>query len=162
MQTELLDRYEEVKQGAVDTARIFSVPEPDTIGINQTTFTWTSGSGSQTHAAPSGTTQRNFALNINESLLFKRGQINLVVGPTGSGKTSLLMALLGKSPPRSSYPIAGLIYESAYVGEMHAIPSGPESFVSLPRAGGIAYAAQESWIQSETIQVGIIIYRRVL
>ena len=132
LQTELLDRYEEVKQGAVDTARIFSVPEPDTIGINETTFTWTSGSGSQTHAALSGTTQRNFALNIDELLLFKRGQINLVVGPTGSGKTSVLMTLLG---------------------EMHYIPSGPDSWVNLPREGGVAYAAQESWVLNETIKV---------
>ena len=40
-----------------------------------------------------------------------------------------------------------------YTGEMHAIPSGPKSYVELPRAGGVAYAAQESWIQNETIKV---------
>ncbi len=33
------------------------------------------------------------------------------------------------------------------------MPSGPDSFVSVPRTGGVAYAAQESWIQSETIRV---------
>ena len=36
---------------------------------------------------------------------------------------------------------------------MHAIPSGPESFVELPREGGVALAAQESWIQNDTIRV---------
>ena len=41
-------------------------------------------------------------------------------------------------------------------GEMHAIPSGPESFVELPREGGVAYAAQESWIQNETIKVCVL------
>lgn len=41
------------------------------------------------------------------------------------------------------------------VGEMHYIPSGPDSFVSLPRTGGVAYAAQESWVQNETIKVSV-------
>ena len=72
-------------------------------------------------------------LHIDDELFFKRGKINLVVGPTGSGKTSLLMALLG---------------------EMHYIPAMPDSFVSLPREGGVAYAAQESWVQNDTIKVG--------
>ena len=43
---------------------------------------------------------------------------------------------------------------TVWEGEMHAIPSGPESFVELPRAGGVALAAQESWIQNDTIRVG--------
>ena len=62
-------------------------------------------------------------LRTDEEPPFKRGKVNLVVGPTGSGKTSLLMALLG---------------------EMHYIPAGPDSIVSLPREGGVAYAAKES------------------
>ena len=36
-------------------------------------------------------------LRIDEEVQFKRGHINLIVGPTGSGKTSFLMALLGTS-----------------------------------------------------------------
>lgn len=38
-------------------------------------------------------------------------------------------------------------------GEMHFVPSGPGSWYSLPREGGVAYAAQESWVQNETIRV---------
>lgn len=68
-------------------------------------------------------------------MTFKRGAINLVVGPTGAGKTSMLMALLG---------------------EMHYLPAGPESYVALPREGGVAYAAQESWVQNETIRDNIL------
>lgn len=73
-----------------------------------------------------------FRLHIDDEVVFKRGAFNLIVGPTGSGKTSILMALLG---------------------EMHYIPSGPESWTNLPRDGGVAYAAQESWVQNETIKV---------
>ena len=71
-------------------------------------------------------------LTIDDEVVFKRGKINLIIGPTGAGKTSLLMALLG---------------------EMHFIPQGPDSFYNLPRSGGIAYAAQESWVQNDTIKV---------
>lgn len=41
----------------------------------------------------------------------------------------------------------------ALLGEMHYVPSGPGSYSQLPRSGGIAYAAQESWVQNETIRV---------
>ncbi|KAF8876218.1 hypothetical protein CPB84DRAFT_1853036 [Gymnopilus junonius] len=61
--------------------------------------------------------------------------INLIIGPTGSGKTALLMALLG---------------------EMHFIRSSADSWFNLPREGGIAYAAQESWVLNETIRENIL------
>ena len=103
LQTELLDVFEEAKQGAVGEEQgalqgeqIRRVPDPDSIGIKQTTFTWTNDGEAQTPVTPSIAGRRKFMLNIDGELLFKRGQMNLVVGPTGSGKTSLLMALLGK------------------------------------------------------------------
>ncbi|KAI1792393.1 P-loop containing nucleoside triphosphate hydrolase protein [Ganoderma leucocontextum] len=141
--TELLDEYEVTKQGSTHGNDIRRLPEHRTIGIKQTTFTWANDGASPSSVSTptmpgtlgSGRRQRKFVLNVDGEVLFRRGQINLIVGPTGSGKTSLLMALLG---------------------EMHAIPSGPESFVELPRAGGVAYAAQESWIQNETIRDNIL------
>jgi hypothetical protein len=42
---------------------------------------------------------------------------------------------------------------SFYIGELHFVPSGPDSWFNLPRAQGVAYAAQESWVQNETIKV---------
>jgi ABC-type Mn2+/Zn2+ transport system ATPase subunit len=101
--------------------------DPTVIGFRDAVFSWSNTSdGSLT---PS---KRQFSLRIEENLFFKHGRINLVVGPTGSGKTSLLMALLG---------------------EMHFVRSGPDSFFNLPRGNGVAYAAQESWVQNETIKV---------
>ena len=102
------------------------------IGIHHASFTWANDS-SKLAVTPGGTRKRMFMLHVDEELFFKRGKINLIVGPTGSGKTSLLMALLG---------------------EMHYIPAGPDSFISLPREGGVAYAAQESWAQNDTIKAG--------
>ena len=39
---------------------------------------------------------------------------------------------------------------------MHFIPSGIDSWYNLPRDQGIAYAAQESWVQNETIRNNIL------
>ncbi|KAJ6594858.1 P-loop containing nucleoside triphosphate hydrolase protein [Mycena capillaripes] len=125
--TELLDAFTEK-----ETPELFT-PDPaaeQQIGFRNATFAWSKESdGSLTRS------QRQFLLKIEGELLFQRGRINLVVGPTGSGKTSLLMALLG---------------------EMHWIPSSPDSWYNLPRTSGVAYAAQESWVLNETIRANIV------
>lgn len=41
-------------------------------------------------------------------------------------------------------------------GEMHFSASTPESWVNLDRRDGVAYAAQESWVQNETIRENIL------
>ncbi|KAF8758900.1 P-loop containing nucleoside triphosphate hydrolase protein [Rhizoctonia solani] len=72
--------------------RLYLVPPPpDAIGFRNATFAWSR----QAPATPTPS-RRNFRLHIDQELLFHRGKINMVVGPTGSGKTSLLMALLGE------------------------------------------------------------------
>ncbi|KAJ7264448.1 P-loop containing nucleoside triphosphate hydrolase protein [Mycena haematopus] len=126
-QTELLDAFDEKGTAILAT----SGPSSDElIGFRNATFSWSKESdGSLTRS------QRQFQLKIDGEVLFQRDRINLVVGPTGSGKTSLLMALLG---------------------EMHFIPSSPNSWYNLPRGSGVAYAAQESWVLNETIRSNII------
>ena len=39
---------------------------------------------------------------------------------------------------------------------MHFEPSTVDSWYNLPRQGGVAYAAQESWVQNETIRDNIL------
>lgn len=65
----------------------------DKIGLAEATFSWSNDEDSGA-VTPS---RKEFQLHIEEELVFKKNAINLVVGPTGCGKTSLLMALLGKS-----------------------------------------------------------------
>ncbi|KAF7340454.1 Multidrug resistance-associated ABC transporter protein [Mycena venus] len=125
--TELLDAFDEKETTA------FFTPGSSTderIGFRNATFAWSKMSDGSLMRS-----QRQFLLKIEGELLFLRGRINLVVGPTGSGKTSLLMALLG---------------------EMHFIPSSPDSWYNLPRNSGVAYAAQESWVLNETIRSNIV------
>ncbi|KAJ7069529.1 hypothetical protein C8F01DRAFT_1245729 [Mycena amicta] len=125
--TELLDAYD------TNDAPVLFAADPDAseqLGFRNATFSWlTESDGSRSRS------RRQFQLRIDGEVLFQRGKINLVIGPTGSGKTSLLMALLG---------------------EMHFVPSSPDSWFNLPRSGGVAYAAQESWVLNETIRDNII------
>ncbi|CAE6448536.1 unnamed protein product [Rhizoctonia solani] len=85
--TELLDEYTEKQVPEILEP---NPPATDAIGFRNATFAWTR----QAPGTPTPS-RRNFRLHIDEELLFRRGKINMVVGPTGCGKTSLLMALLG-------------------------------------------------------------------
>ncbi|RDX55372.1 hypothetical protein OH76DRAFT_1428233 [Lentinus brumalis] len=130
--TELLDEFSEKDAASAEAIVPPQTVESDIIGIRAASFTWSNENDGSLTPGPN---RRNFTLRIDDEVIFRRGRFNLIVGPTGSGKTSLLMALLG---------------------ELHYIPNGPDSFVSLPRAGGVAYAAQESWVQNETIRENIL------
>ncbi|KAI0768312.1 P-loop containing nucleoside triphosphate hydrolase protein [Trametes elegans] len=134
--TELIDEFDE-KETESEERGILATEVPEeykgVVGIRHASFTWSKdATPSQT---PGGTRKRAFVLSVDDEVIFQCGKLNMVVGPTGAGKTSLLMALLG---------------------EMHYIPAGPDSFVNLPRQGGVAYAAQESWVQNETIKNNIL------
>ena len=128
--TELLDEFDPNSKEATIANNVEA--NTNLIGIRNASFAWTSGS---TGTITPGSSRRNFTLRINDEVIFRKEKINLIVGPTGCGKTSLLMALLG---------------------ELHYIPAGPDSWCNLPRAGGVAYASQESWVQNETIRNNIL------
>ncbi|CAE6473454.1 unnamed protein product [Rhizoctonia solani] len=125
--TELLDTYTRTSSTPVIEP---TAPDSSAIGFRNASFTW-----AQRAASTPTPSTRNFRLTIDQELLFHRGKINMIVGPTGCGKTCLLMALLG---------------------EMHFTPSTPDSWFALPREGGVAYAAQEAWILNETIRDNIL------
>ncbi|KAI0798592.1 hypothetical protein BC629DRAFT_232884 [Irpex lacteus] len=126
--TELLDSFAE---NSKDTVVDSSVEHKSDIGFGHAAFAWSKDPSDGT-LTPS---EQAFRLRIDGELVFKTGAFNLIIGPTGSGKTSMLMALLG---------------------EMHYIPCSPDSWMNLPREGGIAYAAQESWVLNETIKENIV------
>ncbi|KAF7964551.1 hypothetical protein HWV62_5794, partial [Athelia sp. TMB] len=128
-ETELLDEFSNTDNNDLVEVEDVSVDRQE-IGFNDAIFSWTEAcDGTLT---PS---RRDFSLHLEGNVFFQRGALNMVIGPTGSGKTSLLMALLG---------------------EMHFVRPGPSSWFNLPRSGGVAYAAQESWVQNETIKENIL------
>ncbi|KZS96561.1 P-loop containing nucleoside triphosphate hydrolase protein [Sistotremastrum niveocremeum HHB9708] len=121
------------------------LPSSDHLGsaiiIRDAIFRWQkSFDGSTISSTPASSmnsqnTRRAFTLRIPGTLTFKPSTINLICGPTASGKTSLLMALLG---------------------EMYFEASSESGFYHLPRENGIAYAAQESWVLNDTIRGNIL------
>ncbi|TFK34746.1 multidrug resistance-associated ABC transporter [Crucibulum laeve] len=127
--TELLDAYTPKSQDHFEILN--SDEDSSNIGFKDAVFSWSTDPDDGTMTPSS----RSFKLRIEGELLFKPGCMNLIIGPTGSGKTSMIMALLG---------------------EMHFIPSSPQSWFNLPRKGGVAFAAQESWVQNATIRDNIL------
>ncbi|KAL0565313.1 hypothetical protein V5O48_016710 [Marasmius crinis-equi] len=130
--TELLDSYSKDKSKPNNVAEVRAENEDERskdIGFRSASFSWSLSQGSETP------NKRRFVLRIDGELLFKQGSFNLVIGPTGCGKTSLLMALLS---------------------EMHFTPDSLDSWYNLPRDKGVAYAAQESWVLNATIKDNIL------
>lgn len=148
LQTELLDSFaEELKNTETEASQTDdTVSDRKAIGFRDATFTWSDISGGGTMTPRKG----NFSLHIENELLFQRGRVNVIIGPTGSGKTSLLMAMLGQ---RISTYNSAMYLQVDVIGEMHFIRSSAKSWFNLPTDGGVAYAAQESWIQNQTIKV---------
>ena len=160
-ETELLDNFDAELNGTISqgSSAVSDQTQGDTIGLSNIAFSWSKEEANTPGpAVPSTPRRRQFRLTADGTVLFVKGGINLVIGPTfgflfasfcanclsmfrGSGKTSVLMALLG---------------------EMHCVrqpvptSSNVPSWVNLPRDGGVAYAAQESWVQSETIKANIL------
>ncbi|KAG8972657.1 hypothetical protein FRC05_009668 [Tulasnella sp. 425] len=132
LETELLDRYSSSNHEA-SLGTLPPTADSEAIGFRNAVFSWSVTAPST--PGPSTPSRRNFRLRIEDDLFFKKGKLNLIIGPTGCGKTSMLMALLG---------------------EMHFQPEILDSFYNLPREGGVAYAAQEAWIQNASVKDNIL------
>ena len=109
------------------------------IGFQKATFTW---GGKESHNKGESTAFRMMDINIS----FHVGQLNIIAGPTGSGKTSLLMALLGEMTL-----LAGAVN----------LPGGHsrEELKADPETGlteSVAYCAQQAWLVNDTIKQNIL------
>lgn len=88
-QTELLDSFADDGELSATVVPAPPVVSSQDVIIRDASFTW------DAEKPVPGQSRRNFVLKIDGEVLFKRNGINAILGPTGSGKTSLLMALLG-------------------------------------------------------------------
>lgn len=131
----LLDAYTILTDSLVDVGKC---PDPNVLGCQDVEFFW------------SKENEQAFRLRVEGALIFEPG-ITLITGPTGAGKTSLLLALLGQLPSVRYC----LMITFASLGEMHSSHAGPSPWFNLPRQYGVAYAAQGSWVQNETIKVRV-------
>ncbi|KAJ9496465.1 hypothetical protein H2202_008128 [Exophiala xenobiotica] len=130
-----LDEEETEKYVQLRQSRRRSLPTTR-IGLDSATLTW-GASGPEAAEA--------FRL-INLSVDFPIGKLSVIAGPTGCGKTSLLMALLGEMQLLS--------------GQVH-IPGGsirqdlrPDPITGLTES--VAYCAQQAWLVNATIKENIL------
>ncbi|KAK9718409.1 Transporter of the ATP-binding cassette (ABC) [Basidiobolus ranarum] len=103
-----------------------------TIGFKNATISWFESSSIK---------ESSFSLkNIN--VIFPVGQLSIIAGPTGSGKSSMLMGLLGEMDL-----LEGSIYTPKRTSRRNSI-GGYHT--------GIAYVAQQAWLQNDTIKNNIL------
>ncbi len=127
------EKYDQLRQDVQDEDG-----EP-LIGFEKATFSW----GGQNSQHEDGSTAFRM---IDMSIRFQVGRLNIVAGVTGSGKTSLLMALLGEMT---------LINGSVYLPcgrSREDIKPNPET--SLTES--VAYCAQQAWLINDTIKQNIL------
>lgn len=108
-------------------------PNSPYIGFEDATFSWNASS------------DVDFKLK-NLNIDFKAGKLNIIIGPTGSGKTSLLLALLGE-----------MNLSNGKVFLPGIIPR--DELVIDPQTGlteSVAYCSQSAWLLNDTVKNNII------
>ncbi|KAF8943963.1 hypothetical protein BGZ47_004806 [Haplosporangium gracile] len=77
------------------------------------------------------------------NLEFPVGELSVITGPTGSGKTSLLLSLLGEINP---------VKGQAFLPRRDSHDINPVTGLT----NGIAYVAQQAWLQNNTVRNNIL------
>ncbi|KAK6465385.1 hypothetical protein DFJ63DRAFT_310481 [Scheffersomyces coipomensis] len=107
-------------------------PNSPTIGFENATLSWNSSS------------ETDFKLR-DLDVAFKPGKLNVIIGPTGAGKTSLLLGLLGEME---------LLHGNIFLPGI--IPR--DELVVDPQTGlteSVAYCSQSAWLLNDTIRNNI-------
>ncbi|KAJ5146344.1 uncharacterized protein N7515_000908 [Penicillium bovifimosum] len=118
---------------------------PTRIGLEKATLSWSNVKADPQD--PGADTDLDSFRLINVDVEFLVGKLNIIAGPTGSGKTSLLMALLGEM--------------RLLEGRVH-LPGGLSNRADLPvdletgLVDSVAYCAQEAWLVNATVKENII------
>ncbi|KAK9321897.1 hypothetical protein V1517DRAFT_325221 [Lipomyces orientalis] len=104
------------------------------IGFRDASFAWGAG-------------QTNFDFKLQDvDITFEPGKLSVIVGPTGAGKSSLLMALLGEMnilKGKVFLPGSSLLEQPAQNNSTGLIES-------------VAYCAQQPWLLNDTIRENIL------
>ncbi|KAJ5461400.1 ABC transporter 7 [Penicillium daleae] len=143
-----VDKYlNEEETGKYDQLRDTSAAGgPSQIGLEQATLTW--GTTSPHPQAPSSSDSGADAFRlINVNVNFPIGRLSIIAGPTGSGKTSLLLALLGEMRL-----VEGRVHLPGGLSNRAELPVDPETGL----IDSVAYCAQEAWLVNDTVKENII------
>ncbi|KAH7910130.1 hypothetical protein BJ138DRAFT_1127138 [Hygrophoropsis aurantiaca] len=148
-----LRRIEKYLHGA-EVARVRALSEQSPIiAFQSATITWPQDRAQADSGAPSAvSTPRNKFVLVDMSVTFPQGELSLVCGKLGSGKTLLLLALLGEADvltgqvmcPRSPPDVL-----ASFSGKM--VPK--EQWIVQ---GVCAYVPQSAWLRNASIKDNIL------
>ena len=127
------EKYEQLKHDNIDE------DGNKIIGFKNATFSW---GGKETSEEDISTAFRLMDVDIK----FEIGHLNIIAGPTGSGKTSLLMALLGEMTM-----IKGKVFLPGGYSREDVRPD-PETGLTET----VAYCAQQAWLVNANIKENIL------
>ncbi|KAL1696726.1 hypothetical protein GGG16DRAFT_43160 [Schizophyllum commune] len=159
---------DEVTEQVSSLKKDLSAPQPQTfdnggaLGIENGTFKWNTVESQQTDAKPaadpyapdtastadtivsradSANGANNYFELRNISVQFPEGKLTIVTGPTASGKTALLLAVLG---------------EMTLVNGRLLLEKNPQRVDEHGMAHSISYAAQTPWLRHQSIKNNIL------
>ncbi|KAL1925295.1 uncharacterized protein VTP21DRAFT_178 [Calcarisporiella thermophila] len=98
------------------------------------------------------------------TISFPRGKLSIICGPTGCGKTALLLALLGEMERVGGFVQAPTLGSQEEIERARVVDSSGLSH------NGVAYVAQQAWLLNATVRDNILFgeewnaerYRRVI
>lgn len=115
------------------------------IGFDNATLSWGSLKSGSNNSGPENSSDAFRLIGMN--IPFHIGKLNVIAGPTGSGKTSVLMALLGEMQL-----VEGGVYLPGGVSDREDIPVDPATGLTE----SVAFCAQEAWLVNATIKENIL------
>ncbi|KAF9149045.1 hypothetical protein BG015_009183 [Linnemannia schmuckeri] len=123
-----------------------NLPTDPIIGFKNATFSY-AGKAEQdaaNTAHENGETLNGHHFELKDlNLEFPVGELSVITGPTGSGKTSLLLSLLGEINP---------VKGQAFLPRRDSHDINPVTGLT----NGIAYVAQQAWLQNNTVRNNIL------
>jgi ABC-type multidrug transport system fused ATPase/permease subunit len=131
-------KYEQLRESTV-------AGTPIRLGLENATLTWSTSKPTPQEAGSADGLDSFRLINIDVEFLV--GKLNIIAGPTGSGKTSLLMALLGEMRL-----LDGRVHLPGGMANRADLPVDPETGL----IDSIAYCAQEAWLVNDTVKENII------